>query len=170
MWHSISDQTLWCSLMFWLLYVSIHNYTESTMVARRVSFVARTKQKLARRKKTFSHQNTKGNAPKWGQKLKHSLSMRNSSKFIYIVFSVSAMCCKMFLQDRANLAFANKVSRTCNQTSLPTRSGIYARFVHNSSTNENLTKRKPKSRKQSKHFCLFVHVVMHVSCSLEVRL
>ena len=42
-------------------------------------------------------QNTKGNVPKWSQKLKSSLFMRISSKFIYIVFSVSAMCCKMSL-------------------------------------------------------------------------
>ena len=72
------------------MYVLNHNCAESTMVRRRVSF-------FTRNKKTFSHQNTKSNALKWSQKLKHSLFMCNSSKFIYIVFSVSRMCCKMSL-------------------------------------------------------------------------
>ena len=92
--HSINDQTWWYSLMFWLLYVSSHNSAESTMVARRVSFFAPT----CTKKKTFSHQNTKGNATKWSHKIKHSLYMRNSSKFIHIDFSVSAMCYRMSLQ------------------------------------------------------------------------
>ena len=39
-------------LMFWLLYVSKHNYAESTMVARRVSFFARIKKNL-QEEKTF---------------------------------------------------------------------------------------------------------------------
>ena len=60
-------------------------------------FCCTNQKKSCTKKKTFSHQNTKGNAPKWSQKLKHSLFMRNSSKFIYIVFSVTVMCCKISL-------------------------------------------------------------------------
>ena len=63
-------------------------------------FFCTNQKKTCTKKKTFSQQNTKDNAPKWSHKIKHTLFMRNSSKFIYIVFSVSAMCCKMSLHGK----------------------------------------------------------------------
>ena len=43
--HSRSDQTWWCSSMFWLLYDSTHSCSQSTMVARRVSFFCTNQEK-----------------------------------------------------------------------------------------------------------------------------